>query len=549
LVVLALTGMLAACATPARIASDAPPTAASKAERASTPSAVPQTQESSFSATAPLDGNGRVDGVAGLQVIEIREVGRLPLIDLTHQPDDLWQRIRNGFAIPDLDNPIVLQRQAAYAASRTQLRINFERSRRYLYHIVEEIERRNMPTELALLPMVESSFNPMALSSARAAGLWQFIPSTGKDYKLEQNWWYDGRRDILASTSAALEYLQKLYEMWGDWHLALASYNWGEGAVGRAIEKNRAAGLSTDYMSLSMPDETRNYVPKLQAIKNIVLDPGAFGLELDPIANRPYFVTVSLTRDIDLDVAARLAEMPLEELRRLNPAHNRPMIESSVAPTLLLPADRAERFARNLATTNKPLASWSTYTTRPGDKLAKIAAANGISADRLAALNGLALKTKLAPGHTLLVPARGARGDTESFRVVPVSARPSTAAPATTVRGAQGAGKGRADAPRNTTQRGRPASAAKAAGGKAQSGATRSAPRSAAGTKPGAAGKKSSTADTKASPKPSASSGNTRSKAKLSSVSVRPDKAASAGAKAASSGPPRLSEREKIARR
>jgi membrane-bound lytic murein transglycosylase D len=432
LAIVLLAAVLGACATTGPVDTSK---GAGTQRAAATPApapAMPQQDDGTFSSTY-----GRVDGVAGLEVVEIKERGRLPLIDLTRSPDDLWQRIRNGFAIPDLDSPLVLQRQASYAATPAQLRINFERARRYLHHIVEEIERRNMPTELALLPMVESSYNPMALSSARAAGLWQFVPSTGRQYNLQQNWWYDGRRDIVASTSAALEYLQKLYEMYGDWYLALASYNWGEGSVGRAIEKNRAAGLPTDYLSLQMPDETRNYVPKLQAIKNIVLDPGAFGLVLDPIENRPYFVTVTLTRDIDLDVAAQLAEMPLDELRRLNPAHNRPMIESSVAPTLVLPADRAERFARNLATTNKPLSSWSTYTARAGDKLARVAAAYGIAADRLAALNGLPVKARLAPGQTLLVPARGGRGDGD-FVVVPASAVRTTSTTAPPKRAAPG---------------------------------------------------------------------------------------------------------------
>jgi membrane-bound lytic murein transglycosylase D len=510
LVAVLLAGVLGACATtgsgdPARSAGSPPRTATAAA---SAP-AMPQQDEGTFGSTP---GREHVDGVAGLEVIEIRERGRMPLVDLTRPPDDLWQRIRNGFAIPDLDSPLVLQRQAAYAANPQALRNNFERARRYLHHIVEEVERRNMPTELALLPMVESSYNPMALSSARAAGLWQFIPSTGRQYNLQQNWWYDGRRDIVASTSAALDYLQKLYEMYGDWYLALASYNWGEGSVGRAIEKNKAAGLPTDYMSLQMPDETRNYVPKLQAIKNIVLDPTAFGLVLDPIENRPYFVTVTLTRDIDLDVAAQLAEMPLEELRRLNPAHNRPMIESSVAPTLVLPADRAERFARNLATTNKPLSNWSTYTARAGDRLPRVAAAYGLSADRLAALNGLPVKARLASGQTLLVPARGSRSDSE-FVVVPASAvRPTSStardtstsnrtagrSAATSQKGpasqgnagkapaaAKAPAKGRATARSTAAEKPRPSSAAPPKSGVSSAAPAKSGASSAAPAKPG----------------------------------------------------------------
>src|SRR6185295_1314378 len=213
-------------------------------------------------------------------------------IDRTAPVDDVWQRIRNGFAVPDLDNALVREKTRYYAARPEYMQRIVDRSRLYLYHIVEEIEKRGMPTELALLPMVESAFNPMAYSRAHASGLWQFIPGTGKRFELEQNWWYDARRDIVESTNAALDYLAKLYEMHGDWQLALASYNWGENAVARAIAKNQAAGLPTDYASLSMPAETRQYIPKLQALKNIIANPEPFGIVLGPIPNQPYFTTI-----------------------------------------------------------------------------------------------------------------------------------------------------------------------------------------------------------------------------------------------------------------
>lgn len=256
----------------------------------------------------------------------LRSLPPLKPIDLTLQADDLWQRIRHGFAMPDLVSDLVTDRQAYYLERPEYLIRMVERSRRYLHHIVEELERRGMPTELALLPMVESAFNPMALSSARASGLWQFIPSTGKNYNLSQNWWYDQRRDVVASTNAALDYLQTIYEMHGDWHLALASYNWGEGAVARAIERNRQAGLPTDYKSLSMPTETRYYVPKLQALKNIIAQPHLFGVSLPTIPNQPYFASVTKPAGIDLALAARLADTPLDEFRALNPAFNRPVM-------------------------------------------------------------------------------------------------------------------------------------------------------------------------------------------------------------------------------
>jgi membrane-bound lytic murein transglycosylase D len=345
---------------------------------------------------------------AGLAVNAITDIGPNVRGDASGEPpDDLWQRIRNGFTMPDLESPLVVERQAWYAERPQQISIMVERSRRYLFHIVEELERRGMPTELALLPMVESAFNPMAYSSAKASGLWQFIPSTGRQYNLEQNWWYDARRDIVASTNAALDYLQYLHSMWGDWHLALASYNWGEGAVGRAIERNRARGLPTDYLSLEMPNETRYYVPKLQALKNLVRNPQAAGVDLAPIPNAPYFVTVTLNRDIDLRVAARLAEMPVDELVNLNPGHNRPVVATAVAPQLVLPSDRAEVFARNLERNDKPLSNWQTYTFRTGDKLERIAEQYGTSVARLRAVNGLHAKSKLAPGAALLVPVKG----------------------------------------------------------------------------------------------------------------------------------------------
>jgi membrane-bound lytic murein transglycosylase D len=345
----------------------------------------------------------------GVSIAAIMDIGpqvRSP--DAGEPPEDLWQRIRAGFAMPNLDGPIVVERQAWYAARPQQINIMAERSRRYLFHIVEEIERRGMPTELALLPMVESAFNPMAYSPAKASGLWQFIPSTGKNYNLDQNWWYDGRRDIVASTTAALDYLQKLYDMFGDWHLVLASYNWGEGAVSRAVERNRAKGLPTDYASLDMPNETRYYVPKLQAIKNLVLNPAASGIELAPIPNVPYFVTVTLTRDIDLRVAARLADMPLDELIKLNPGHNRPVVSTAVAPTLVLPSDRADVFARNLEQADTPLSSWQTYTLRPTDRIEKLAEQYGLTVSRLKAINGYGANAKIAAGTQILLPLKGA---------------------------------------------------------------------------------------------------------------------------------------------
>lgn len=326
-------------------------------------------------------------------------------IDLTSETDDLFQRIRNGFSMPDISSDLVLSHQQWYLNRPDYLRRMVERSGRYMHHIVEEIEKRGMPMELALLPMVESAYNPMALSRSKASGLWQFIPSTGKHFNLDQDWWKDERRDIVASTAAALDYLQTIYEMHGDWQLALASYNWGEGAVGRAIAKNQAQGLPTDYQSLTMPNETKNYVPKLQALKNIFSSPALMAqLDLPAIPNQPYFATVTKTADIDVKVAAQLADMPVQEFVALNPAHNRPVIKSDTP--LVIPADKVDTFMSNLEAhemSNKPLSLWQAYTMQRGDRLDKIAARFGMTTTNLKAINGIRGRAKLPPSFTLLV--------------------------------------------------------------------------------------------------------------------------------------------------
>lgn len=335
-----------------------------------------------------------------------------PPIDLTVPPDDLWQRIRHGFGMPDLHSPLVADRQAWYLNRPDYMQRIIERSSKYLYHIVEELEQRGMPTELALLPMVESAFNPLAASRARALGMWQFIPSTGKTFKLDQNFWRDERRDVVASTKAALDYLQKIYEMHGDWHLALASYNWGEGAVGRAVAKNRAKGLSTAYEDLKMPRETQYYVPKLQALKNIIAQPEAYGYKLNPLPNQPYFDTVGLPGDMDIMLAAKLAEMPVDEFIALNPAYHRPLIRGDATTQLVLPADKVQTFQDNLqlhTAQDKPLANWRTYTLKKGESLDKIAARYKLSLEKLKQLNGITRRVKVKPGFNLLVPGPGAQ--------------------------------------------------------------------------------------------------------------------------------------------
>lgn len=366
-------------------------------------------------------------------VLEVQDqLPPIPTIDLTAQPDDLWQRLRNGFSMPDLDSPLVADRQAWYLNRPDLLRRVVERSRRYLFHIVGELEKRGMPTELALLPIVESSFNPLAYSRAKALGMWQFIPATGKSYNLQQNWWLDQRRDIVASTSAALDYLQNIYEMHGDWHLALASYNWGENAVARAVAKNKARGLHTDYQHLTMPGETRYYVPKLQAIKNIIAQPQLFGFRLEPIPNKPYFGTVDINEAVDIATAAKLAETPLDEFIALNPAYHRPVIPGESKSLLVIPAEKMDTFLANVAryeAQDKPLSAWLTHRLLKGEKLDAVASRYGISGSRLRQLNGITARTKVLPGLTLLVPGKDAlRSDDVSARLPHQPAEPSRAA-------------------------------------------------------------------------------------------------------------------------
>ncbi len=341
-------------------------------------------------------------------VLSIQEIIVAPnpanSIDLTTTPDNLWDRLRNGFAMTDLNDDLTLHYQQWYQNRPDALRRMVERSRPYLHHIVQELEQRGMPTEIALLPMVESAFNPMAYSRAHASGLWQFIPATGKRFKLEQNWWQDQRRDIVASTSAALDYLQTIYDMHGDWHLALASYNWGEGAVKRAVEKNTARGLDTDYASLNMPSETRHYVPKLQALKNIFGNPTLMAqLGLPAILNQPYFVTIDTEKPMDVKTAARLANMPVEHFVALNPSHNRPIIKAD--STVVLPADKLDTFRSNLENHSAPLSEWQAYTLKSGEKLHAVAPRFGMPLAELLKVNGLNGKVRLGAGSTVLVNA------------------------------------------------------------------------------------------------------------------------------------------------
>ena len=320
---------------------------------------------------------------------------------------DIWGRIRSGFAIADLDNPLVKNHENYFSRRPEYFERTTQRGSKYLFHIVQELEKRNMPTELALLPFIESAYNPYARSIAKAEGLWQFIPSTGRHYDLAQNAFRDERRDIISSTDAALTYLQRLYNMFGDWQLALASYNWGEGSVMRAIKKAERAGKPITFNGIAayMPAETRNYVPKLQAVKNLIASPGRYGVDLPPVENQPYFVTIGKTRDIDVKVAAKLAEMSLDDFRALNPQFGPYVIAGGNEVKILLPKENVEKFQKNLARWHHPLSSWTAYqVTGTREKIEDIAARFNTTADVIRQANNIPPRSVLKFGSAILVP-------------------------------------------------------------------------------------------------------------------------------------------------
>jgi membrane-bound lytic murein transglycosylase D len=319
-------------------------------------------------------------------------------------PADLWTRIRRGFAMPDLQVDMVQEREQWYANRPDYIERMTARSSKYLYHIVEEIERRGMPTELALLPFIESAFNPQAVSSARASGMWQFMPRTGKDFDLKQNAFRDDRRDVLASTRAALDYLQRLHGMFGDWHLALAAYNWGEGNVGKAVNRNLRAGQAVAYTDLRMPAETRLYVPKLQAMENLIANPQGKGIQLPSIPNHPYFQTVPLPRDMDVALVARLAEVPIEDFKALNPSAHRPVLLAGGTSQILLPWDNAEIFERNMAAYDGRLASWTVWVAPKNMKVPEAAKKVGMSEEDMRSVNKIPPRMLIKAGSALLVP-------------------------------------------------------------------------------------------------------------------------------------------------
>ena len=317
---------------------------------------------------------------------------------------NLWQRIYSRFDIKDENNSRSQKYEKWYSSRPEYIERMMDRSQKYLFYVVGEVEKRGMPSEIALLPMIESAYNPIANSKSKAVGIWQFIPSTGRLYGLKQDWWQDKRRNVVDATNAALDYLQKLHALFGTWDLALAAYNAGEGTVSRAIAKNKAKGLPTDYANLKLPRETKDYVPKLQAIKNIVTNPSQYGLYIDPIPNKPYFTYVEAPTVIDADLAANLAEISYDEFLLLNSEHRRPLIRTNEkTQKFILPINAADTFVKNLSQNEKPLVSWNIYKPKRNEKIKTIANKFDMEESDLIKANDLHPKKLIKPSSIILV--------------------------------------------------------------------------------------------------------------------------------------------------
>ncbi len=328
-----------------------------------------------------------------------------PVLARCDEPKDIWTRIRDGYSLEIVDHKRVKSNLEWFASHPAYLERVVDRASPYMHLIVDELQRRSMPTEIALLPVVESAFQPFAYSHGRAAGLWQFVPGTGRRYGLKQTWWYDGRRDIAEGTRAALDYLQYLHKHFdGDWLLALAAYNSGEGTVARAISRNKRRGKPTDYWSLSLPRETEGYVPKLLAISALVANPPAYGVVLDSIPDEPYLTTVEVGSQIDLDLAAELAGITLEEIYLYNPGFNRWATDPQGPHRLLVPLENAELFAENLASyPDNQRIKWIRHTVRSGEVLGTLADKYHTTVSMIRSVNRMR-SNALRVGQSLTIP-------------------------------------------------------------------------------------------------------------------------------------------------
>ena len=385
----------------------APPRSQSVTAEALITSPVP-TSSVAGSATAGPDPAGESSASANDAVVQ--KIDPPAFTDhsfVSPLPPDLFVRLRGGFKLEDVDQPAVDRELNWYANHPDYLERTWGRAEHYLHYIVQQLNARSMPLELALLPVVESAFEPYAYSRARASGLWQFIPNTGSNYGLKQNWWYDGRRDVVASTRAALDYLQSLHDsLDGDWLLAIAAYNCGEGNVQRAVNHNLRLGKPVDFWHLKLPTETRAYVPKLLAMRRIVANPAAYGLEFSQIDDEPYFAQVSTGGQIDLQVVAEIAGITKDDLYELNPAFHRWATDPTGPYSLLVPAYVADGLEQTLLTlTPEQRMRVAHYEVQRGDTIAAIAKQNSTTPELLRHLNGLDANEKPVVGSTLMVPS------------------------------------------------------------------------------------------------------------------------------------------------
>lgn len=333
---------------------------------------------------------------------------------------NLWSRLQNGFALAlPPDSKTIRKIGASYTQNPELFNRIIANSERYLFYIVEEVERRGMPMEIALMPVIESAYNPLIKSNSQTAGLWQFQPETAKILGLAQNVWHDDRRDVIASTQAALDYLQYLHAKFDNWKLAIAAYNLGEGAVSKVLSRSLHKGRSSNFYDLNLPSDAKHYVYKLLAVKDIIVNTKKYGIQIRPIANRPYFDEIKIHEHIDIPLVTRLANISEAEFNALNPAYNRYVIKVVDEPrTLLLPKRNKDIFLRNLETYQDPRISWQIYHVKKGENINEIAARHQTTVKQLKAINGIARSKNLTLGQKILVPQIVAEhhGDTAALK-------------------------------------------------------------------------------------------------------------------------------------
>ena len=328
---------------------------------------------------------------------------------IQEKPEDIWNIVNKGYRIPDPKKKwakkVVKKYERWYSEHPVYTYRMFERTKRYIYYVVQEVQKRNMPMEIALLPIIESAYNPIARSNMKAVGLWQFIPSTGKNYGLQQDWWKDERSNVILSTNASLNYLEKLYNQFGTWELALAAYNAGEGKVGREIKRNKRRKRATDYYTISLPRETDEYVSKLIAMKHIIQNPQKYNVEVPYIPNAPYFSEVTLTEQMDIDLILKLADISSEEFELLNAHHKRPLIPKESQPTtILLPQHKVEMYNKNLMAHNESLSNWVLYKPKRKESIMKVAKKFDINLSTFKRINSLNGRVTFRKNSTVLIP-------------------------------------------------------------------------------------------------------------------------------------------------